>query len=66
MTPSGSGNFTCDPLARTCGVPCTSNADCTTAGLLSYVCDGRPMNVVSGDPDDPADAYNFCVNPTCN
>ncbi len=66
MTPSGNTNFACDSLARTCGVPCTSNAECTAAGLLSYVCDTRARSVVSGDPADGEEAYNFCVNPTCN
>ena len=66
VPPSGTGAFTCDPLARICGVACTSNADCTTAGLLSYVCDTRARSVVSGDDMDGPEPYNFCVNPTCN
>ena len=31
----------CDAASRTCGVPCTTTADCTAAGLLGDVCDSR-------------------------
>ncbi|MDQ3035855.1 MAG: hypothetical protein M3Y87_25855 [Myxococcota bacterium] len=32
----------CDAADRTCAVPCTSDANCTSAGLLGDVCDTRP------------------------
>jgi hypothetical protein len=56
----------CDPVARTCGVPCTIDSDCVDASLVGYVCDTRPLEVV--DPDGfggNTGSYNFCVNPTC-
>jgi hypothetical protein len=54
-------------------VPCTSDATCTSAGLLGYVCDQRTNEVAAG-PDGVADVpeslrsaqRNYCVNPTCN
>jgi hypothetical protein len=72
-------HFDCDPVERTCGVSCSSDADCNAAGLLSYVCDTRTVLEVVGDaarvPDvngdgaiDDADAqatYAHCINPTC-
>ncbi len=70
--------FSCDPVSRACGVACTSDADCTGAGLLSYVCDRRTVREVVGDaelPDVDGDGdvdatdgdarYGYCVNPTC-
>ena len=66
-------SFSCDSVARTCGVACTSDADCGGAGLLSYVCDNRTiLDVVGGDPlrvpagVDPGATYGYCVNPTCD
>lgn len=72
-------HFDCDPIERSCGVSCSSDADCSTAGLLSYVCDTRTVLEVVGDaarvPDvngdgaiDDADAqasYAHCINPSC-
>lgn len=62
-------NLGCDPFVRACQVACTTTADCTGAGLLSYVCDQRaaadyfelgvPMGIMDMTP------HNFCVNPTC-
>lgn len=71
--------LSCDPLLRSCGVRCTSSADCAAAGLLSYVCDDRAMLEVAGgaervpdvdgdgdaDDTDAQSTYGFCVNPTC-
>ena len=71
--PGGGGaTLGCDPVERLCAVPCTSDADCTTAGLLGYVCDTRLNSVAAGEGiDDVPPALrdsqrNFCVNPTCN
>ncbi len=56
----------CDPLARWCGVPCTSDRDCRDAMLFGFVCDTRPLGEL-----DPARfagderAHGFCVSPTC-
>lgn len=72
-------HFSCNPVERTCGVTCSSDADCGGAGLLGYVCDGRPVLEVVGDasrvPDVDGDGdrdltdqeavYGYCVNPTC-
>jgi hypothetical protein len=76
-TPSGEGTLDCDPAERECRVPCTTDADCTRAGLLGDVCDTRPwrevvtderqrMNIVPFIPGGNLDApHHFCVNPTC-
>ena len=69
----GGAQLGCDPVERLCGVPCTSDATCTSAGLLGYVCDTRTNEVAAG-PDGVADVpeslrgspRNYCVNPTCN
>jgi hypothetical protein len=62
-------NLACDAFDRTCQVDCTTDSDCTAAGLLSYVCDHRSADEVYGDArpmELPADQiHNFCVNPTC-
>ena len=56
----------CDPNNRACGVPCNVDADCRGAGLVGYVCDGRPLEQVNPDQfPGNATPYNFCVNPTC-
>lgn len=64
--------LTCDPIARTCGVSCENDSDCTTAGLVGFICDTRlnseaiaegAMLPVGANPDAP---HNICVNPTCN
>jgi hypothetical protein len=59
----------CDAFDRTCQIDCTSDSDCTAAGLLSYVCDHRTAADVYGDarPEElPAgQVHDFCVNPTC-
>jgi hypothetical protein len=67
----------CDPFARACEVHCSTDADCTGAGLLSYVCDTRtavevygsasmvPSGVVPAGMDPNTFTHNFCVNPTC-
>jgi hypothetical protein len=48
--PEGGATLACDPVARTCAVPCGDDAACRTAGLLGFVCDPRGV----------------CVNPTCS
>ena len=73
-------NFSCDPVTRACGVACLSDADCSGAGLLSYVCDDRTvLDAIGGESSDVPDfdgdgdvddadgaaTYGFCVNPTC-
>jgi hypothetical protein len=71
-TPSGEGGLdntgilACDPVARSCGVECTNDANCREAGLVGFVCDTRNRGDVdpSNFPDDTT-PYNFCVNPTC-
>jgi hypothetical protein len=61
----------CDPFERTCSVACTTDADCTGAGLLSYVCDRRTALEVYGSASQiptgvqPDAVHAFCVNPTC-
>ena len=61
--------LSCDPFDRTCQIRCMSDADCTSAGLLSYVCDHRTADEVYGAtlPDElmGSQAHDFCVNPTC-
>jgi hypothetical protein len=65
--------LTCDPVGRTCGVACTNDSDCTTAGLVGFVCDPE-LNGVRAEETGamlPAGAdanaqRNICVNPTCN
>jgi hypothetical protein len=71
--PGGAGSvLDCDPVERLCAVPCSSDADCTTAGLLGYVCDTRLNSVAAGEGVDDVPASlrdqprNMCVNPTCN
>lgn len=72
--PAGEGAaLTCDPVGRTCGVACTNDSDCTTAGLVGFVCDPE-LNGVRADETgamlpagaDPMAQRNICVNPTCN
>jgi len=62
----GGVSLGCDPNSRACGVPCATNADCRGAGLVGFVCDDRPLEVVNPDqfPGNTT-PYNFCVNPTC-
>jgi hypothetical protein len=60
----------CDPFDRSCQIACTSDTDCTSAGLLSYVCDPRTAAQAFGAGEvpsgiDPAAVHHFCVNPTC-
>jgi len=60
----------CDPFDRTCQVACSSDSDCVTAGLLSYVCDHRTVAVAFAGMSAPGglgsqDRHEFCVNPTC-
>jgi hypothetical protein len=67
QNPERTGALSCDPVGRTCGVPCMNDAECRSAGLIGFVCDTRPLSEV-----DPARfsgndaAYNYCVNPTCS
>ncbi len=58
--------LSCDPVTRACGVSCTSDADCRGAGLIGYVCDGRPLSEIDPEFEGNSDPYNFCVNPTCS
>jgi hypothetical protein len=57
---------------RLCAVPCENDSDCTTAGLLGYVCDRRLNSVAAGEGIDDVpeslrgEQRDFCVNPTCN
>ncbi|MGE0788563.1 MAG: hypothetical protein AB7S26_23000 [Sandaracinaceae bacterium] len=64
MTPAGA--LGCDPVARSCAVPCGSDADCRTAGLVGFRCDTRTLGEAAPDqfPGDGT-ARNYCVNPTC-
>jgi hypothetical protein len=60
----------CDAFGRSCGIACTTDADCTSAGLLSYVCDPRTATQWFGDGQVPSGispiaTHQFCVNPTC-
>ncbi len=72
--PGGGGaTLQCDPVERLCSVPCGTDADCTTGGLLGYVCDTRTNMEAAGDPGfmDIPEALRgatrgMCVNPTCN
>lgn len=62
----GGATLSCDPVARMCGVPCSSSADCRGAGLIGYTCDQRPLSEVGGAPFAGAsEPYAYCVNPTC-
>jgi hypothetical protein len=61
----------CDAFDRTCQVPCSDDAQCVAAGLLSYVCDHRDAATVFAGVTlptgvQPGDTHDFCVNPTCN
>ncbi len=38
---SGGVPLRCDPVARTCAIPCTDDDDCLTAGASDRVCDRR-------------------------
>lgn len=45
------GSLTCDPLTRSCGLTCASDADCMRGGLAGFVCDDRSLlESVGGDP----------------
>jgi hypothetical protein len=65
-------NLRCDPVERLCSVPCTDDSQCTSAGLLGYVCDTRTNGEAAGDGiNDVPEALRgvtrgTCVNPTCN
>jgi len=64
--PDGMTRLGCDPNNRSCGVPCTVDAECRSAGLVGFVCDTRPLEQVNPDQfPGNANPYNFCVNPTC-
>lgn len=66
LAPDGTTPLSCDPHERTCGLTCTSNADCRSTGLVGFVCDTRALSEVA--PDEFAGdsrPYGFCVNPTC-
>lgn len=64
--------LTCDPVARTCGVACVNDSDCTTAGLFGFICDTRlNSEAIAAGATLPVGAdgnaqHNICVNPTCN
>ena len=71
--PSGGASLTCDPVARTCGVACENDSECTSAGLVGFVCDletngSRSMELGVDLPAgaDASVARGICVNPTCN
>ncbi len=56
----------CDPNARSCGVPCGSDADCRGAGLVGFVCDRRTLEEVNPEQfPGNTEQHLFCVNPTC-
>ncbi len=60
--------LTCDAFDHTCEVACSSDADCISAGLLSYVCDPRTADEYFG-ADRPGalpagQVHHFCVNPS--
>jgi hypothetical protein len=62
--------LSCDAFDRACAMRCTSDADCTHAGLLSFVCDTRTASEYFGGaplPSDvaPSTVHGFCVNATC-
>jgi len=48
--------LSCDAASRTCGLPCTSDATCTQAGLLGRLCDPRTWEeAVGADVAPPAE-----------
>ena len=63
--------FVCDEVERLCAAPCTSDADCRSAGLSGHVCDQRTNGEAAGgaleiDPTIAGSIRGTCVNPTCN
>jgi hypothetical protein len=52
----------CDPVARTCGVACASDADCRFAGLDGYVCDTRALEDFDAGSSS---ARMICVHRAC-
>jgi hypothetical protein len=66
-------HLACDLFTRSCQIPCTTDSECTTAGLLSYICDNRtatdfyaPNAIPMSTPAImPGAIHHFCVNPTC-
>jgi hypothetical protein len=63
--------FVCDEVERLCAAPCTSDADCRSAGLSGHVCDQRTNAEAAGgaldiDPALAGSIRGTCVNPTCN
>jgi hypothetical protein len=65
QNPERTGSLQCDQVQRSCGVPCTDDSVCRSAGLIGFVCDTRPLSEVDPDLAGSSEPYNFCVNPTC-
>jgi hypothetical protein len=63
------GTLACDAFARSCELPCATDADCAAGGLPGYACDLRDANTFfdGGTPAgiDPTAARAFCVDLTC-
>jgi hypothetical protein len=57
----------CDPVARTCGVPCETDAECRRAGLGGFVCDQRPLEEIDpmAFPGESA-PHSVCIAATCD
>ena len=72
--PGGEGaTLRCDAVERLCAVPCATDAACSEAGLLGYVCDVRTNEEAAGAsaamsiaPELLGNVRGVCVNPTCN
>lgn len=56
-------SLVCDPIDKLCSASCTTDADCTSQGLLGWVCDDR---LLSSFRDNLPDTQRLiCVNPIC-
>ncbi|MCS6857241.1 MAG: hypothetical protein NZM37_05980 [Sandaracinaceae bacterium] len=62
----------CDAVDRICAVKCENDADCESAGLIGFICDGRTNGEAAGAGGMQIDMMlrsaprKVCVNPTCN
>lgn len=69
LAPDQNTPLVCDPFTRTCGVPCSIDAECTVAGVAGEVCDDRTASEFFGamlpEGFDPHAVHGMCLNATC-
>lgn len=69
LAPDQQTPLVCDPFTRSCGVPCSIDAECTVAGVAGELCDDRTAAEFFGarlpEGMDPHAVHGMCLNATC-